>query len=112
MADETTHVGIENLKKAVKFSIDLVRQGIESGADGWQWTDFFSFVDEFSQTPALVKSSKEILAELLDLDEADRAALNAYIQVEFDIPNDKVEAVIEHSLAIAFSIVSLTQELK
>lgn len=105
-------VGIENLKKAIKFGIDFGQQVGEAFKDGYQWTDLFSFVDELSQTPALIKSGPQILLELKGLDKAERNELEIYVQENFDIPNDKTEGIIEDSLVIAFSIVSLVSQLK
>lgn len=110
MADEK--LGVENLKKAVKFSIELGQQFEKSGKDGWSWTDSFDFVDEAMALPGIAKAGSSIAAELKDLSNEERDELNAYVAEEFDLENDKVEGIVEDSLNIAFSIVSLVQKFR
>jgi hypothetical protein len=105
-------LGIENLKKAVKFAIDLGEQFATSLADGFQWTDSFSFVDELIQVPGLLKSGKDVVAELKDLDATERQELYDYIKEEFDIADDKVEDVVEQALATAVSVLLLVDKVK
>lgn len=104
--------GIENLKKAFKLGFDFTKQVAVSGADGWQFTDGFSFVDELSQMPAVFKSGKDILNEIKDLDLEEKEELYAWIVAEFDIPNDEVEAWIEDILNLILTIVSLVNRHK
>ena len=107
---ETT--GIEILKKAVKTGLNLGHQIVTAGEDGFQWTDAFGFIDDVQAVAGVVKDGKEIVAELKDLTDEERTELYDYIQNEFDIPDDKIEGVIEDSLAISFSIVSLIGKIK
>lgn len=113
MEEETVGtLGTEALKKAVKFGVNLTNQIIVSGSDGFSWTDAFSFVDEISEATGVIKSGKEIIAELKDLTEEEKVELYTYIQAEFDLEDDKVEAIVEDSLNIAFSILSLVEKIK
>lgn len=104
--------GIENLKKLVKFGFELTKQIATANADGWQWTDALSFVDEIAAIPGVVKSFPEIQNELSDLTKEERTELDAYVVEEFDIPNDKVEAFVEDSLQLAVAAVSLVTRWK
>lgn len=104
--------GIEALKKMVKFACDLTKQINSSLADGWQWTDAISFVDEISAIPGVVKSFPAIKQELADLTPEEREELHAYIVAEFDIPNDSVEAFVENALGVAINIVALVEQWK
>jgi hypothetical protein len=106
-------LGIDNLKKLVKFSLDLSEQVVESTKDGWNWlTDPFSFLDELSQVPGVAKSWPAIKAELADLSPAERTELLEYIKSEFDIPDDKVEIFVENALQQAASLITLVEEFR
>lgn len=105
-------LGIENLKKLVRFPLELTKQIAESTADGWQFTDLFQFVDELASVPGIVKSWKDIAAEIKEVDPLERQELYAFIVAEFDIPNDKVEKVVENALLNAISLIALYEEFK
>ena len=105
-------LGIDNLKKLVKFSCDLTKQINTSGADGWSWSDGLSFLDEAMQIPGIAKSFPEISKEITDLSAAEREELSEYLQDEFDIPNDEIEAAIENSVMQVLSLVALVQMWK
>lgn len=105
--------GIEALKKGVKFAIGLANQVTEVMKDGkFSWTEGFSFVDELQEGAVVIKTGKQIVEELKELSVEERTELNAYVQSEFDIADDRVEKIVEDSLGIAFSIVSLIASLK
>lgn len=103
---------LNDLKTLLKFGFDLTKQISTSGADGWQWTDAFSFFDEVMQLPAAIKSlpgAKEAIANLSD---EGKAELDAWIAQEFDIADDKKELFIEHSLQMVTSGIALVSEWK
>jgi len=112
MPTEAPLYGIENLKKLVHFGCAFMRQVFVSGSDGWKWTDAFAFIDEVAEIPGVVKSLPAIKQELADLDIAERKELYDYIVEEFDIPNDRVEMVVEKSLGFAITGVALYEEWK
>ena len=105
-------LGIEKLKTLTKFACDLTRQFVTSLADGWQWTDSISFLDEAIQIPGIARSFPLIKAELADLSPAERLELAEYLQEEFDIPNDKLELAIESSIMQAISLITLYEMWK
>ncbi len=105
-------LGITNVKKIVKFACDFAKQITESLADGWQWPDAFAFVDEMTQLPGVAKSLSSAAPEIADLDPLERAELVQYLKTEFDIPNDKVEDLIEDAFAFALSIISLVEKFR
>lgn len=102
--------GIENIKLLVLFACNFTKQVNNSQADGWQWTDVFSFVSTITAIPDVVRSLPAVKQELADMDAAEREALNAYVVQEFDIPNDKLEAFIENALAFTLSAVALIEQ--
>lgn len=106
-------LGIENVKKLVKFSCDVTKEVAVAMADGkFDWTESFGFFDEIMAIPGVVKSFPEVGKELSELTVEERGELNSYIQSEFDIPNDKVELFIENSLSFVLSAVALVEQWK
>lgn len=105
-------MNIENLKKLLRFTLSFTQQLSESLKDGLQWKDVLSFLDEAMQVPGLVRSWEDVKSELLNLDLAERDALNRWIKETYDIPDDKLEAVTESALMAAISLVSLYSEFK
>lgn len=104
--------GIEALQKLVAFACALTSQITSSLADGWQWTDALSFVDEISAIPGVVKNFPAVKQELSELSAEEREQLHAYIVEKFDIPNDKVEAFVEDALGLSIHIVALVEQWK
>lgn len=105
-------LGIENVKKFVGFALNLTEQVATSTKDGWQWNDFFAFIDEAAILPSVVKSWKDVAAELSDLTVEERTELNNYVSEEFDIESDKVEKYVEDGLAWAVSTISLIHSFR
>ena len=106
-------VGIKNLKRAVKFAIDVTNQFIEAMADG-KFTVFesFGFIDELSQIPGVVNSASEVLQEVKDLSEEEKNELTQYVVDELHIPSEKVEDVIAKSISFAFATNELVAAIK
>lgn len=105
-------LGIQNLKKAAAFGLNLAEEIQKAGADGFTWTDSFGFIDEIAQIPGLLQSGNEIVAEFKDLTDVEKNELVVYLQAEFDIPDDKVEAIVEDALNLALTIVALINKWK
>jgi len=106
-------LGIDNLKKLVKFSLDVTEQIASSLADGKITTmEIFGFLPQLVEIPGVVKSWPNIVAELKDLTPEERLELHAYVVSEFDIPNDKVESFVENALLQAVSLISLVEQFK
>lgn len=90
--------GIEKSKAIVKLALDLIKQAVAAGKDGWQFTDFFGFI---GMTPAIndaVKSFPQIKLEIKDWSAEETTEFYNFFSVEFEIPNKKTEAFIEHVL--------------
>lgn len=103
---------LQDLKTLLKFGFDVSKQVAVSGADGWQWTDAFSFVDELMELPATIKSVPGAKEAIANLSAEDKAELDSWIAQEFDIPNEKLEVFIEHSLQMVTSGLILVTEFK
>lgn len=100
-------LGVDNLKKAIKFGIDLTKQIETAGADGWDWKDPILFLDDLMAIPGIITSGDEIKAEFNDLDEAEKVELLNYFTTNFDLANDKTEAVVESALALVLQVLTL-----
>lgn len=106
-------IGIENLKKAVHFVIGLGEQTADVLADGKVKTlEMLQFIDELMELPGVVSAAKAIEEEVLALDEEGRVAINAYVNEQFDIPNDRLETIVKAGLDAAVSIFILIESFK
>lgn len=104
--------GTENLKKVITVACDFAKQAASSLSDGWQWTDFFSFVDEMAAIPGAVKSLAHVKEELANLSTEERIEIHAHFVAKFELPNEHVEAIIEDAVAWALSTLELVERFK
>lgn len=104
--------GTEKLKALIAFSLGLAKQVSTSLSDGFQWTDLFSFGDDLLDAVRVAKSFPEVVKEFKDLDATERKELVDYFAVEFDIPNDQIESMIEKALAQALNLIGLIEDFK
>lgn len=105
-------IGIDNLKKFVHFGLDLAEQIAKTTGKKWNFLMALDFVDEVAAIPGVVKSWPAVLTEIKDLDDDERKQLHEYVQEEFDIPNERVEEVVEDSLVLVISMVNLVTKFK
>lgn len=104
-------LGIEKTKSFVKWACDLAKEVEDTTSNGWQWMeDAPQFIDDALKVPTLFKSFNEMVKEVKELSDADNQELIAYIAQEFDIKNDEAETLIEDSLALALSLISLVRK--
>ena len=62
-----------------------------------------------------VLQAKQAYAEVQDLDETEKKEMHNWAKTEFDIPNDKVEAIVVQSIVVLLEIataVELIEDLK
>lgn len=105
-------LGTDNLKKLIDLGLSVPKQLSVSLADGFQFTDVFSFSDEVVELVRVVRSWKDVIAELHDLDQAERDELHAYFADKFDLPNDEVEHFVEDALAWAVTTIRLYERFR
>jgi hypothetical protein len=103
--------GIEKLKDAVKFLVDIVESGIDKFKDGIQVEDA-GFVVDLLPIIELIKARQEIGAEIVDLDEGETAELVDYLKEEFNIDNDVAEEFVEAVVDFLYSGYSVVQKGK
>jgi len=97
-------MGIENLKEAVAAGLS-VGESLNAMLDGFQFNDISKFVEAAKRLPAAIKDGSEIVPEYADLDDAERSALTAFIDADFELPGHvEIEHAIETGLAVALSL--------
>ena len=105
-------VGISHLEKLVVIIISLVNQGVVSFKDGFQALDLLSFLDELKAIPEALKSMKDVVTELLDVDSEERVKLEALVQEQLQIPNEAVKELVQAALDATIANIRLIEAAK
>lgn len=100
---------VENLKNAAKVVIDLIKQGEISFKDGFQLSDIFAFMGQFTAIPAIIQNKQALIDEWKNKTNADIQDLLAFIDANLAIQNKDVEAKIKGSIAAFISVISLVE---
>lgn len=106
-------LGIENLKKLLKAGLSFGKNAAAALED--KKISFFEAVGLIPEAFSLISVGKtwsEVQAEINDLSEEEKVEINQFVSDEFDIPNNKVEVFIEHSLAQIIELNALILEFK
>ena len=101
--------GTENLKKVLDV-------GLEGGNVAGHWSqpgskgamELLRLTDEVMLLPSVNFSLLE--QEIKDLSETELMELHAHAAKKFDIPQDKVEAIVEKGLAMGLKVVGLVRD--
>jgi hypothetical protein len=116
MSEETTvekKHGIKETKELVKFGISVGESIDLSLADGKiGLDDAMNFYNAVLSAGDAFKDISKVPAELGDLDQEERDELLAFVEAEFDIANDKLEAVIEEALKTALQVYKLVETVR
>lgn len=98
--------GVENIKNALKFGINLTKAIEDALSDDDKITglEWFNIARTIPGIISVVKHIKEIEDEYLDLDDDETAELKVWFATEFDIPNDVVEVKIEKAFSLVLTI--------
>lgn len=97
-------MGIENIKTLLGFLIGIAHRAdkvtAEDSAGGKKitGTEWLGSVTLLTGVPAVIRAIPELNDELNDLDDEERTELYEWVKEEFDISNDKLEAVIENAV--------------
>ena len=94
--------GIEKLKDAVKFLVDIVESGIDKFKDGVQVEDA-GFVVDLLPVIDLIKERALLGEEIADLQPEEVDELVAYFVEEFNIDNDAAEDAVEKIVDLVYS---------
>jgi hypothetical protein len=107
-------LGIEKLSQAI-IAVITLGEKIEDKFDDGKLTGAEALqvaVGSFGSVVKLVKSAGQIKAEVLDLDEAEKAELVELVKVELDLDNDKIEAAIEAAVEFLLKLDTLILAIK
>lgn len=104
-------VGIANIKPIIALSIEMgnvIDKVIKADTAAGKLQAVLAITDEVMALPSV--NFAEVIGEVKDLDEAEKAELLAFFKEKFDIADDKIEAVIESGLALLVKASGLVQE--
>jgi hypothetical protein len=98
--------GIENLKILIALPIEMGNIAGEIIADSDKsWKRWLKFIQAVPEIIELMKIDWKMLKEeYLDLDDVERGELKEMMKTKFDIPDDKIESIIENSFSILFDV--------
>lgn len=102
-------IGIDNIKKALKFAGNFTKAIVESLKDDGKIKGFEYFKIAFTLPDLypVIKNISVIIDEFEDLDDTEYVEVCEYFKKEFDIPNDEVEEKIEKAFDFIISIADL-----
>ena len=92
--------GIKETKEALGFIISLGEGVALSMEDGISLDDVAHFMEALTRAPAAFADIAMVPKELADLSGEEAQELKDFVAADFDIPNDKLEEVIEHALKL------------
>jgi len=97
---------VEQTKELLDFALTFGNALGVALEDGFQVSDLLTLMPSFVKLPKAIEGSGEIPTELKDLDDAEVAEIRDFIRQKFDIPDDKLEEVIERALALGLEIIA------
>lgn len=98
--------GIIETKEMIGFGVGFGMAVDRALEDGFDWTDLFSLVPSLTRFPEALNGADEILDELYDMDEPEKAELVKVIE-ELELKSEKSEELCEQSLIVAVEIAKL-----
>lgn len=103
--------GIKETKEMLGFTLALGNAVGTSLADGTVgWTDLVHFFSAVRDAPSAINGAHLLPAELADLSEAEKQELYDFIDAEFDIPQDRLEPIIEKGIKAAVVLADLVAD--
>ena len=102
-----------DLKELLKLAFSVGHAIDRSLADGKiGWTDAVHLVDVVRAAPAALDGISNVPAGLASMDASQKAELLAWSKAEFDLADDKLEAMVESGLQVGLHIATLVASLK
>ena len=105
--------GIEMIKKAIKFAMNLKMAITKSLEDDGKITgmEYWNIAMTMPGLIPIIKNIKEIEDEFYDLDDAETKELQEYFAEEFDIPNELIELRIEKAFNLVLALIDGVSDL-
>lgn len=96
---------VKELKEMVSFGLSLGMAIDKSLADDGKisFADVGNLIAPIMKAPAAFMGADKALEELKNLDEEGKKEMNDFVKSEFDIADDKIEAIVEECIGIAMS---------
>lgn len=104
--------GIKELKEMISFIALLINASDKAKKDGLGIEDIALYMVPLMKAPEAFSGMTEMGLEFKDLSGAEVAELNILLAKELDLENDKIEGLVEKSIALLVKIVSLIKEIK
>ena len=96
---------MKELTEILGFTVSLLEALGKSLDDGKiDFTDVTKLWEPISLAGEAIDGASKVLDEIRTMDEAKKAELMAYVQREFDIPQDEIEQKIEGGISVALGI--------
>ena len=105
-------IGIENIKKLLKFSVDMQQTIHQAGQDG-----FFNVGEKISIAfkalgiVPIATKYKEIGQELIDLTDTEKKELKVFCSTEFKLQDDRAQAVVEMSIGLLIELIDYSVKM-
>lgn len=110
---EEKKYSIKETKEVLGFIFSLAMAYDKAKADGKVGlADGALIIDPLMKAMPAFDKINEVGREMQDLDDAEKAELNAYIASEFNIADDAIEAKIEQGLAVLAPLISFVLNFK
>lgn len=106
---------IQKIKDVLAFPMKLHMAFDKANADGKvDVSDLGLLIDPVMALPPMVNAvNKELVDQIQDLSDAEKAELHTWVKASYDVSDDKLEATIESALKLALEIASfMTKVLK
>jgi hypothetical protein len=104
---------IKETKELVSFGLSAgvaIAKALEDGKFGV--IDVIKFLPVLKAAKEAFQGVDQIPAELLDLSDIEKDELVQMVKSDFDLPDDKVEAMIEAGFEVALSVLQIVTSLK
>lgn len=68
------------------------------------WSDSLNFTAALLTAPNAIMGISQVSLEYFDLNDADRSTLNIHIATTLDLPQDKIESIVENVISVALQL--------
>lgn len=97
--------GTKELSELIKLLAAIGNGAGKAAEDGKvSWSDALYFSEAVMAAPKAIIGIDQVLAELKDLDAAEKVQLGEQIKADFDLPQDQIESVVEKVLQAALHL--------
>lgn len=101
--------GIENLKPVALVGCKFINALGDAAQDGFQKTDALKLIPPLMDLPGVLGNTALIKQEAKDLSVGELKQIADYVATNMDIPQDKIETMVEKAIGVAVSIVEMVE---